>query len=358
MNSLLKLRKRYPMQMDALFIIVGFILGANLLIFFKQAGVNEFGRSYLLADHGFRYVTPSLAGMVIGAVLFWLEFGFFRHIHHFRRPWIFGIKFIVFSSVIVGTSFVIQSVVNMVVLGDSISSAISKSWSFIQTDIFLSIYVYLFLLGSILNFIRELGNRFGHGIIIDYLSGKYRVPMEEDRVFMFMDMNDSTSIAEKLGHVKYSRLLNKCFSVLDTILINSDAEVYQFVGDEVVLTWNQKKLPDPGEPIQLFSRYEKELERKSQEFREKFGIVPTFKASINAGHVVVTELGGYRKEVAYHGDVLNTASRILELCKKKGKRLLFTGSYLKMLKDEMPLDNVASIRLRGKTDEVEIYALG
>jgi adenylate cyclase len=39
--------------------------------------------------------------------------------------------------------------------------------------------------------------------------------------------------------------------------------------------------------------------------------VPEFKGALHGGNVVVSEVGKYKSEIAYHGDVLNTTSRML-----------------------------------------------
>ena len=58
---------------------------------------------------------------------------------------------------------------------------------------------------------------------------------------MFMDLRGSTAIAEKLGHHKYSEMMQSCFHDLTSIVINYKASIYQYVGDEVVLTWEKER---------------------------------------------------------------------------------------------------------------------
>ena len=62
-----------------------------------------------------------------------------------------------------------------------------------------------------------------------------------DRAFMFLDLKSSTHLAEKLEHVSYSRLVQDCYAELTVPLIQYNAEVYQYVGDEVVLTWRMSE---------------------------------------------------------------------------------------------------------------------
>ncbi|MCG8310051.1 MAG: adenylate/guanylate cyclase domain-containing protein [Cytophagales bacterium] len=352
-----RLIEKYSKQIDGAILILGFVFGANLFIFFRQSGIDETTRSIMFGRYGFHFLTPTIGGIVIGVTIFWLEYRFFKNLAHYDRRWIFVLKFMVISGVVVLSVIVLQTGVNIIAWGSTLMQALRKSWGFISSGTFLSLYVYLILLSITINFFRELGNRFGHGIIINYLIGKYREPVEEYRVFMFLDLNSSTAIAEELGHVKYSRFLNKCFSDLSEVLTAYDGEVYQYVGDEAVITWNGDQLQNLLNPILLFEAYSANLKDNSKVYLEKFGIFPTFKASIHCGIVSVTMVGGARKEMAFHGDVLNTASRILEQCTRLGKNLLITDSYAHLLKGNKNMSAIymKDLFLRGKKDITGIY---
>ena len=57
-------------------------------------------------------------------------------------------------------------------------------------------------------------------------------------------------------------------------------------------------------------------------YEKKFGVVPIFRGEIDVGAVTATEVGDIKREIAYHGDPLNTASRLLELSKDYGHMLV------------------------------------
>lgn len=52
---------------------------------------------------------------------------------------------------------------------------------------------------------------------------------------MFLDLNDATTFAEKLGSKKYSSFLNDFFNDLDPAFTKTKGRVFQYVGDEVVI---------------------------------------------------------------------------------------------------------------------------
>ena len=76
---------------------------------------------------------------------------------------------------------------------------------------------------------------------------------------LFLDLKNSTDIAERLGHTKYSLFLKDCFSDLTNPIYNSDANVYQYVGDEVILIWNLKHGLRNLNCFKLFFDYKKRL---------------------------------------------------------------------------------------------------
>ena len=57
-----------------------------------------------------------------------------------------------------------------------------------------------FLLYVIIIFFRQLDRILGPGVLLSYLLGRYHRPHREARIFMFLDLKSSTSLAEELGH--------------------------------------------------------------------------------------------------------------------------------------------------------------
>jgi adenylate cyclase len=101
-------------------------------------------------------------------------------------------------------------------------------WSFI---------IYFVLVVGAINFALEVERVVGPGNLWRLLVGSYRRPREEERVFLFMDLKGSTTIAEKLGHQQYSEFLQECYRDLTQVIIRYEAAIYQYVGDEVVMSW-------------------------------------------------------------------------------------------------------------------------
>ena len=114
-------------------------------------------------------------------------------------------------------------------------------WDFLRSPSAFIYYLFVFLVNSTLSLLLEITRLLGRGNFFKLIAGKFYNPKEEFRVFMFVDLNSSTTIAERLGHLSYSNFLKDCFYDL-SIVHNYDTQIYQYVGDEAVLTWERSKM--------------------------------------------------------------------------------------------------------------------
>jgi len=138
-----------------------------------------------------------------------------------------------------------------------------------------------------------------------------------------------------------------------------DAEVYQYVGDEAVLHWTNKRGVKNTNCIKIFFAFEKRLLSKRKQYYKKYELLPSFKAGVHCGKLIATEIGLVKKEIAYHGDVINTTSRIQEECNSYNESLLISESLLNMLssKAKYKYDSLGNIKLKGKEQEVNLYSV-
>ncbi len=208
-------------------------------------------------------------------------------------------------------------------------------------------------------FILQINEKFGQGVLINFLLGKYHRPKEDKRIFMFMDLKSSTAYAEKLGHIKYSQLLQDCFFDLTDIVLAYEAKIYQYVGDEVVLSWDLDEGINHENCLKTFFEYDHLLKNKGEYYKNKYGFIPEFKAGLNLGSVTVAEVGEIKKELAYHGDVLNTASRIQSKCNIFNKKLLISEQVKSSFQNigSFSFEFLGDTPLKGKENPVNIYSV-
>ena len=220
-----------------------------------------------------------------------------------------------------------------------------------------AIYLYIVVTDIFMFSLRQVNLFLGSNNLWKLFRGKFYTPREEYRIFMFMDLQSSTTHAERLGHIKYSKMIQACFNDLGVVAEN-EAEIYQYVGDEAILTWELKVGLENQNCLNAYFNFKKQLTDKREYYAQQYNCLPHFKAGVNAGIITVTEVGKYKKEIAYHGDTINTAARIQGQCNTFKKELLISEHLKDMLKtSRFNFDELGSIALKGKEDEVLLYAV-
>ncbi|MCP4121455.1 MAG: adenylate/guanylate cyclase domain-containing protein [Bacteroidetes bacterium] len=182
---------------------------------------------------------------------------------------------------------------------------------------------------------------------------------EEKRIFCFIDLKGSTTIAEELGHLKFSKFLQDYYSDITLAIKNTEAEIYQYVGDEIVLSWPYAKGLKNNNSIQCFYEMKAIIASLSGKYMRKYGVCPEFKAGLHGGNVMSAEIGKIKKEAVYIGDVLNTTARIVGNCNRLGKEFLISG---KLIRELNIIEGFESLFIeatipRGKKTQVDLYSL-
>ncbi len=223
---------------------------------------------------------------------------------------------------------------------------------FLNTLLQLSFSLFLCLLYS------AVSENLGHNVLLSFFTGKYNRPVVERRIFMFLDMKDSTAIAERLGHDQYFKLLFDYYDLMSAPIINSLGEVYQYVGDEVVVTWKAKQGLPKNNCINCFADIKQSLKRKEDYFMDRYGVVPHFKAGLHMGEVTTGEIGALKKEIFFVGDVLNTSARMQEMCNNYNVDLIISNDlYAELDQNTHNVQQLGDIVLKGKTQPTIVFSV-
>lgn len=238
-----------------------------------------------------------------------------------------------------------------------------KVWDYLiifMSDLaFWSIDLYIALGIGLCLFYTEVSDNIGQGVLMNFFTGKYHQPIEEERIFIFLDMKSSTTIAEQLGHVKYFSMLKKYYSDLSDPIIEYGGEIYQYVGDEIIVTWKHKEGIRNNHCLHCFFAMKAALSNQAEKYNQVYGVVPTFKAGIHLGEVTSGEIGVIKREITFSGDVLNTTARIQGLCNTYNVDLLTSEKFVNTLDLSMGLEKKAlgETELRGRNEKINLYTL-
>lgn len=231
-------------------------------------------------------------------------------------------------------------------------------YTFFSSYALVSIVLFAGFFISLSLFITEIVDYLGLDVVSNFFSGKYAKPVYENRIFMFLDMKSSTTIAEKLGHKKHYELINEYYGDMTEAIVRTEGSIYQYVGDEIVVSWKLEKGLKNWNCLQCFFLIEKSIEDKSEHYQKKYGVVPKFKAGFHCGEVTRGQIGQIKRDLLYTGDVLNATARIQGLCNQLGVNLLISDQ----LKDLLPINSLryqlmGDFELRGRHKKEELFAV-
>lgn len=337
--------------------IAYFLLGT--IIFFTSEVFNSTYNFQIAHPFLPIFISSATIGLFFGIIHGYTDFYFFRKwskgkslgkLILIKGLFYFIITVIIFATV----RFVLWSVIlKPFYFSETILAYSDEVWK----SAFILVSIYTFFMSVFISFIIQINKRFGPGVVLPLILGKYVYPNIEERAFIFLDLTSSTGHAEKLGHVKYSQLIRDCISDINQVSIPFQAEIYQYVGDEIVLSWLIDQDTDLVRCIDFYFTCQAEFNKRKEYYLNKYELFPEFKAGLHKGVVTRVEVGNVKRELAFHGDTLNVTARILGKCNEFVADILISKAVYENLKLENPYkyELIGKVDLKGRSEPVIIY---
>lgn len=306
----------------------------------------------------FASIAVSIVGMLIGSLELFVFSKYFRYKAFFHR---IAFKLLIYILILILLMVCIYPFAASLESGLAIwdTTVLEKTRRFLSSSTFINSLFQMSISLAISLLYAGISEHIGYGIINNFFLGKYDKAIKEERIFMFADMKSSTTIAEKLGHENYFHFIDDYFNCFSDQIINHKGEVYQYVGDELVITWSKKSGLKDSNVISLYHAMKKSIELKADYFLKKYGAKPDFRAGIHLGEVSTGKVGALKKEIVFTGDVLNTSSRIQHLGKKHQNDLLISEDLYELLDGRIKteFDFIADEEIRGRSKRMNLYGL-
>lgn len=306
-------------------------------------------------------IFANLANIIVGVLVGTLEVVYFekKFVNHsfmvkfFYKFFIYLSLFLLIIVLFYPIAFSIETGISLIDVETWLKlGRFLTSLSFFITLFQLSVTLFVCLIYS------AISENLGHHVFRNLFTGKYHNPVVEKRIFMFLDMKSSTTIAEALGHVKYFNLLQAYYDMMSDSIVNSYGEVYQYIGDEIVISWTLKRGLENANCIRCFFDIRDKLFTNRKDLMAQFGFEIGFKAGIHLGEVTIGKIGALKKEIVFSGDVLNTTARIQSHCNKLKSDLLVSGALKKLLpQDKYYFVTKGEISLKGRNKKEELFSV-
>ena len=211
-------------------------------------------------------------------------------------------------------------------------------------------WVLLFILTQLA---LEINHKYSQGVFFNIIAGKYLQPREEKRIIMFIDLKNSTPIAEKLGHKEYFKFIRDVIYCMAAGIAEYDGRVYQYAGDEIVAWWPCTNL-NARKCIDSIIEARKILNKNADVFRWGYDITPEYKAGIHAGNVTVGQVGITKKDLVISGNTINTAARIRSACTELNQKFLVSKEIIDLLDmKDWQSESMGMVDLKGKNESIE-----
>ena len=337
---------------SVIFIAFFWTLTDWILVVLKNQEIDKIHREHSL---WMREILMFLLSVIMGYL-------FVYKLKKMLRHYPLWLNFVLKSVILLGSalviSFLIQFVSFTLVSGEApglalhniLVYALHKNW-LLQKILY---WLVIFFITQLFLLINE---RYSPGVFMDIFLGKYTQPKIEKRIIMFMDLKDSTPIAEKLGHQQYFRFIRDFIYQISSAIIEYEGRIYQYVGDEAVSSWlfDKKNTRKCMDAVILARR---NIQKKSAHFRREFGIVPEFRVGIHLGDVTVGEIGVIKKDLAMTGDTMNTTARIRSATNELNHNFIVSKQFMDNIElEEWQTQNLGPVDLKGKNSEIELFSL-
>ena len=229
------------------------------------------------------------------------------------------------------------------------------------TDLHTELLTIAFSLAATFVFVALLqaAGLVGRRTFLDLLRGRYRRPRLERRFFLFVDLVGSTALAERLGPLEAHRMPAAVFAATAEPIAAWRGEIYQYVGDEIVITWSEAEGAQAARPVRCFFAMQAALAARAPAFRGTFGEVPQLRGALHFGEVAAGEVGEQRRAIVFHGDAVNATSRLEQATRELGCRFLVSGEALEALGplEDLRLRDAGTLALRGREQPMRAWSL-
>lgn len=305
------------------------------------------------------FINGMLIGVIGGTLISFIEIFVFKID---SRRWSFivllllktTLYFLLFTGLILSVMCLTRSIENNTGYIDYFFG--SQFQTFIFQGHFKIILIYCFIIILMINFTRQINRKIGHGVLINIVLGKYHMPKEEERIFAFIDLKQSTQIAESLGALKFHKLLREFFYDISIPILVTKGEIYRYVGDEIVVSWIMKKGIEDANCIRSYFLMKKHLKRHREKYIQVFGFVPDFHAAFHSGKVIRGEIGDIKSQLVFHGETMFITSEIEGECRPFGHDILISSILIQQLSIP-PIYTISNVGSLKNHKSIDLYTL-
>jgi adenylate cyclase len=186
--------------------------------------------------------------------------------------------------------------------------------------------------------------------------GTYHRPVIQEKVLLFLDINNSTGLSERLGAVQIKSLVGKFLFDISKPITDHGGEIYLYKGDGLIALWNWDEAMRGNKILRAIDAVFAAVRREEAAYQREFGVVPRFRIGVHGGEVVVSEQGDTKRAIGVYGSTINIAARMEEAAKAHGVGCAISGDVAQALSDdERQLQPLGDEQVKGISVEIPIF---
>ena len=186
--------------------------------------------------------------------------------------------------------------------------------------------------------------------------GTYHRPVVQEKVMVFLDINDSTGLAEQLGAVRTKSLVGKFLFDISKPITDHGGEIYLYKGDGLIALWDWREAIRDNKILRALDGIFATIKREQPRYLEQFGVVPAFRIGVHGGEVVVSEQGDTKRAIGVYGSPINIAARMEEAAKAHNISCAISGDVAEAVDDcDKRLFPIGHEKIRGIDAEIPIF---
>ena len=254
----------------------------------------------------------------------------------------------------------------MIVTGNALGGLVVWWFALIPEDLAAAVRItprvlaYALAVSGLLVFVIRMRDLIGGEVFVNFLIGRYHKPVEEERIFLFLDVVGSTAFAETHGDLRAQEYLGAVFATLAEPVRRNGGSVDDYIGDMAMITWPMRRGLLEARCVACVFDVLDRIEAEAEAWTARFGAVPRLRAALHGGPVVTAEVGVDRHKIAYFGDAVNVTARIETLCRPLGVGILVSEDLLARL-ERLPAGvharSLGAHALRGRGTPVSVATL-
>ncbi|HXV30438.1 MAG TPA: adenylate/guanylate cyclase domain-containing protein [Sinorhizobium sp.] len=240
-----------------------------------------------------------------------------------------------------------------------LTGLLPQSWDDAMVPSLNALLFALAISGPII-FVLRVRELLGRHVFLSLLTGRYRKPVQEERVFLFIDLAGSTSFAERHGDLKTQEYLGRLFATMADPVLRYRGSIDDYIGDAAVISWSFDRAVADAACIRCVFDILEQIEAEANRWRRNYGEVPRLRAALHGGTIVAAEIGVDRHKITYFGDTVNTTARLEGLCKTLDRQVLISADLLRRLR--LPAfvrsEDLGEHEVKGRGQTLGVHSLG